>query len=94
VAEKFEQLFAGRELDVSTEMAMHFEAAAEWVRAAEALCIAADKAMRRGAREESVKLTERALRSLENLSKPERETAEKKIRQQIAAVIAPAPNRS
>jgi predicted ATPase len=72
VAEKFEQLFAGRELDVSTEMAMHFEAAAEWVRAAEALCIAADKAMRRGAREESVKLTERALRSLENLSKPRR----------------------
>ena len=94
VAEKFEKLFAGRELDVSTEMAMHFEAAAEWVRASEALCIAAGKAMRRGARDESARLTERALRSLENLSKPERETAERKIRQQIAQVIAPIPNGS
>ncbi len=87
VAEKLEKLFAGREQDVSSELAMHFEAAAEWVRAAQALCTAAGNAMRRGARDEGVKLTERALRLLENLSEPDREPAEKKIRQQIAGMM-------
>ncbi len=87
VAEKLEKLFAGREMDVSSELAMHFEAAAEWARAAEALCTAAGTAMRRGARDEGVKLTERALRLLENLSEPDRQAAEKKTRQQIAGII-------
>jgi predicted ATPase len=87
VAERLEKLFAGRELDVSSELAMHFEAAAEWTRAAQALCTAAGSAMRRGARDEGVKLTERALRLLENLSEPERQAAEKKTRQQIAGVM-------
>ncbi len=87
VAERLEKLFAGREMDVSSELAMHFEAAAEWARAAQALCTAAGTAMRRGARDEGVKLTERALRLLENLSEPERQAAEKKTRQQIAGVM-------
>jgi predicted ATPase/DNA-binding winged helix-turn-helix (wHTH) protein len=87
VAEKLEKLFAGRELDVSSELAMHFEAAAEWTRAAQALCAAAGTAMRRGARDESVKLTERALRLLENLSEPDRQAAEQKTRQQIAGLM-------
>jgi predicted ATPase/DNA-binding winged helix-turn-helix (wHTH) protein len=87
VADKLEKLFAGRELDVSSELAMHFEAAAEWARAAQALCHAARAAMRRGARDEGVKLTERALRMLENLSEPERQTAERTTRQQIAEVM-------
>jgi predicted ATPase len=87
VAEKLEKLFAGRELDVSSELATHFEAAAEWARAAQALCNAAGTAMRRGARDEGVKLTERALRLLENLSEPERQAAERKTRQQIAGVM-------
>jgi len=86
VAEKLERLFAGREMDVSTELALHFEAAAEWSRAAQALCTAAGNAMRRGARDEGLKTTERALRLLENLSEPDREPAEKKIRQQIAGL--------
>ena len=86
VAEKLERLFAGREMDVSTELAMHFEAAAEWVRAAQALCTAAGKAMLRGAREESVQLTNRALRLIENLTEPERQSAEQKIRQLIAGI--------
>jgi predicted ATPase len=87
VAEKLQKLFDGRELDVSSELAMHFEAAAEWARAAQALCTAAGTAMRRGARDEGVKLTERALRLLENLSEPDRQAAEKKTRQQIAGVM-------
>jgi predicted ATPase len=87
VAEKLEKLFAGREMDVSTELAMHFEAAAEWVRAARALCIAAGNALRRGARDEGIKLTERALHLLENLSEPDREAAEREIRPQIAGLM-------
>jgi predicted ATPase/DNA-binding winged helix-turn-helix (wHTH) protein len=87
VAEKLEKLFAGREMDVSSELALHFEAAAEWARAAHALCTAAGTAVRRGARDEGVKLTERALRLLENLSEPERQAAERKTRQQIAGVM-------
>ena len=87
VAEKLEKLFAGRELDVSSELAMHFEAAAEWARAAQVLCTAAGTAIRRGARDEAVKLTERALRLLENLSEPDRQVAERKTRQQIAGVM-------
>lgn len=87
VAEKLEKLFAGREMDVSSELALHFEAAAEWARAAQALCTAAGNALRRGAREEGMKTTERALRLLENLSEPEREAAETRIRQQIAGLM-------
>ena len=87
VAEKLEKLFAGREMDVSSELALHFEAAAEWVRAAQALCTAAGNALRRGAHDEGMKLTERALRLLQNLTEPDREAAETKIRQQIANVI-------
>ena len=87
VAEKLEQLFAQRELDVSSELAMHFEAAAEWVRAAQALCTAAGTAVRRGARDESVKLTERALQLLQNLSEPDRAAAERETRRQIAGMM-------
>jgi predicted ATPase len=87
VAEKLEKLFAGREMDVSSELALHFEAAAEWARAAQALCTAAGNALRRGARDEGMKTTERALRLLENLSEPEREAAETRIRQQIAGLM-------
>jgi predicted ATPase len=87
VAEKLEKLFAGRELDVSSELAIHFEAAAEWARAAQALCSAAGTAMRRGARDEGVKLTERALQLLENLSEPDRQAAERTTREQIAGVM-------
>jgi predicted ATPase/DNA-binding winged helix-turn-helix (wHTH) protein len=87
VAEKLENLFTGREMDISSELAMHFEAAAEWARAAQALCTAAETAVRRGARDEGVKLTERALRLLENLSEPDRQAAERKTRQQIAGVM-------
>jgi predicted ATPase/DNA-binding winged helix-turn-helix (wHTH) protein len=86
VAEKLEKLFAGRESDVSRELAMHFEAAAEWVRAAQALCAAAESARQRGARDESEKLMKDALRLLENLSTRDRAAAEKKIRKQLAGI--------
>jgi predicted ATPase len=84
VAEKLEKLFSGREADVSLELAMHFEAAAEWERAAQALCAAAENAQRRGARDEGMKLMKDALRLLENLSQRDRTGAEMKIREQLA----------
>ncbi len=86
VAEKLENLFAGREADVSRELAIHFEAAAEWERAARALCAAAGNAERRGARDEGVKLMKDALRLLENLSERDRAAAEMKIREQLAGM--------
>jgi predicted ATPase len=86
VAEKLEKLFAGRESDVARELAMHFEAAGEWVRTAQALRAAAENALRRGAREESVELMEHALRLLENVSERDRPAAEMKIRDRIAGM--------
>jgi hypothetical protein len=56
------------------------------VRAAEALCAAAENARRRGACDEGVKLTKDALRLLENLSERERAAAERKIRKQLAGM--------
>ncbi len=88
VAEKLEKLFAGRESDVSHELAMHLEGAAEWVRAAQALCTAAENAQRRGARDEGVKLMKDALRLLENLSERDRAITERKIRKQLAGMEA------
>jgi predicted ATPase len=93
VAEKLENLFAGREADVSRELAIHFEAAAEWERAAGALCAAAENAERRGARDEGVKLIKDALRLLGNLSERDRATAERKIRQQLAGMDEAAASR-
>jgi hypothetical protein len=67
---------------------MHFEAAAEWVRAAQALCAAAESARQRGACDEGVKLMKDALRLLENLSERDRAAAERKIRKQLAGMEA------
>jgi predicted ATPase len=89
IAEKLEKLFAGREQDVCRELAMHFEAAAEWVRAAQALCAAARNAQRRGACDEAVKLREHALRLLENLSDRDRHAAERTVREQLAEMEEP-----
>jgi predicted ATPase len=86
IAEKLEKLFAGREQGVSLELAMHFEAAAEWARAAQALAAAAGKALERGARDEAMQLTEHALRLLDNLSESDRLAPESKVRQQLAEI--------
>jgi predicted ATPase/DNA-binding winged helix-turn-helix (wHTH) protein len=86
VAEKLLQLFAGREQDVATEIAAHFEAAGDWNRAAEALMTSAQAYLHRGDREEALLLLRQAAKLIENL--PERERAEPaaRIRKQIAAV--------
>jgi predicted ATPase len=67
VAERLGELFAGREANVAREMALHYEAACNWQRAASALRAAAQHARQRQAYAEAEELLERALRITENL---------------------------
>jgi len=67
MADHLGRLFAGRESSVAREMAMHYEAAGEWARAATALHAAARHAQNRHAHGDAAELLERALRLLENL---------------------------
>ncbi|MFZ0302103.1 MAG: AAA family ATPase [Terracidiphilus sp.] len=60
IAERLAQLFKGREADVAREMAMHYEAAGEMKRAAQALRAAATHAAQRNAQFEAAELSDRA----------------------------------
>jgi predicted ATPase len=67
IAHRLGELFAGRESDVAREMAMHYEAAGSWQRAAAALHAAAQHAARRLAHAEADELREQAQRMEKNL---------------------------
>ena len=67
MADCLARLFAGRESSVAREMAMHYEAAGDWSRAATALRAAARHARNRRAHADAAELLERALRLLDNL---------------------------
>jgi predicted ATPase/DNA-binding winged helix-turn-helix (wHTH) protein len=86
VAEKLLQLFAGREQDVASELALHFEAAGDWLRAAQALMASAENYLRRGDRDEALLLMSQAGRLLENLPEGERAPAANQLRKQIAVL--------
>ncbi len=86
IAERLAHLFAGREVNVAEEMAMHYEAAGNWSRAIEVVCAAARNAHQRRAYSEAASLYEQALRLAENLSGPPRETTADEIRIQLAAL--------
>jgi predicted ATPase/DNA-binding winged helix-turn-helix (wHTH) protein len=60
IAERLAQIFKGREADVAREMAMHYEAAGELKRAAQALRAAATHAADRNAQYEAAELSDRA----------------------------------
>jgi DNA-binding winged helix-turn-helix (wHTH) protein len=81
IAERLSELFAGREADVAREMAMHFEAAGSWQRAATALYAAAQHAETRKAHAEASELREQALRMAKNVDggEPAVETAKSKV---------------
>jgi len=91
IADRLAQLFAGREVNVAQEIAMHHEAAGNWQRAAAALCSAARHAHQRRADAEAEALLEHALGLAENLGSPHRQTLDKEIRAQLAAVREPLP---
>ncbi len=80
IAERLAQLFAGREVNVAQEMAMHYEAAGNWLRAAEVLCSAARHAQKRRAGSEAEALFQHALRLAENLPDPQRQAIADEIR--------------
>jgi predicted ATPase/DNA-binding winged helix-turn-helix (wHTH) protein len=84
VAERLRSIFAGREFDVAHEIAMHFEAAGEWLRAIETLRAAADAARENKA--SAAELLMRALEIASNLNNGERETAEREIREALDRV--------
>lgn len=65
IAERLGELFKGREANVAQEMAMHFEAAGHWERAAAALRTAADHAGLRQVHLVAAELRERASRIAE-----------------------------
>ena len=88
IAERLAQLFAGREVNVAQEMAMHYEAAGEWLRAAEVLCSAARHAHERGAHSEAAAVYEQASRLAENLASPKRESVQEDIGAEMAALRA------
>jgi predicted ATPase/DNA-binding winged helix-turn-helix (wHTH) protein len=83
IAERLGELFAGREANVAREMALHYEAAGNWQRAASALRAAARHAQQRQAYTEAAELLEHALRIAENLSEMERGTEVREIRSEL-----------
>jgi len=68
IAERLGEMFKGREADVAREMAVHFEAAGSWQRAADALHVAARHAQLRRALLEASELMEHARRLELNMS--------------------------
>jgi predicted ATPase/DNA-binding winged helix-turn-helix (wHTH) protein len=85
IAERLAQLFAGREVNVAQEMAMHYEAAGNWHRAASVLVSAARNARERNAHPEAEALLERAERLAENLGDAQRGAAMDEIRAEMEA---------
>jgi predicted ATPase/DNA-binding winged helix-turn-helix (wHTH) protein len=91
IAERLAQLFAGREVNVAQEMAMHYEAAGSWQRAAAVLCSAARSAHERLACLEAEALLDRAMRLAENLAAPQRHAVEAEIHAELARVRESVP---
>ena len=92
VADKLGELFQGRESRVAAEMAMHYEAASSWLRAANALRTAARHALERKAYSEAWELLDRALELAANLEEMERERATAEIRAEMMAAKEPVLN--
>jgi predicted ATPase/DNA-binding winged helix-turn-helix (wHTH) protein len=86
VAERLKTLFADREADIASELATHFEAAGDWIRAADAMCVSAENAIARQAGAEAAALFTRSLELLQNLDLSQRTTREARIQQRIASL--------
>jgi predicted ATPase len=90
IANRLGEMFAGREANVAREMAMHYEAAGNWLRAANALRAAARHAWQRHANSEAVQLLDRTLAIAENLSDEERDILEREIHDEFEAALVAA----
>lgn len=83
IADRLNQIFAGRETCVAREVAMHYEAAGDWPRAASALRAAARHAHQRRAFADATELLERALRLAQNLPERDRQSTLDDIRSEL-----------
>jgi predicted ATPase len=86
VAARLQSLFAGRNANIAHELAAHFEAAGEWVSAAEALCASAENAIVRRSGSEAAAMLTRALELLQNLDAQQRAAREASIQKRIAGL--------
>jgi len=86
IAEQLKSLFAGREATVASEIAMHCEAAGDWLGTISALRNGALHSRQRHAYQHSTQLLNHALRVTENLSEPERDTLANEIAAELQAI--------
>jgi len=86
VAERLGEIFSGREMDVAREMAMHQEAAGNWLRAADTLRAAARHAQGRKAFGIAEDLMKHALRISENLAGSARQSITNAILEDLASL--------
>lgn len=86
IAERLKTLFADRETSIALELAAHFEAAGDWGRAADALCISANNAIERQSGADAAGLLTRSLELLQNLPAWQRSDREERIQQRIAGL--------
>lgn len=77
VAKKLTDIFAGRESNVASLLASHYEAAGDWNEAIEALIVEADAAVHRGADHAAREVLQHALELSENLKMEERKVVER-----------------
>ncbi|MGC1871792.1 MAG: AAA family ATPase [Acidobacteriaceae bacterium] len=83
IAERLRELFAGREDKVAREVAMHYESAGNWKRAATALRTAARHAYQRQEFSEATQLLQHSLAIAENLNDAERGIIEQEIQAEL-----------
>jgi len=90
IAERLAKLFEGREGNVAREMALHYEAAANWPRAIASLRAASRHAFDRRAHAEAAELLDHALRLTERLREPEREQSARELSLDIQFTVQSA----
>jgi predicted ATPase len=88
IAERLEQLFAGREADVAREIAQHYEAGAEWLRAANGLRKAAAQAQRKQDFGDAADLLQQAMRLLRDRNGKDLQAALHQIEHESEALRA------
>ena len=79
VADRALKLFAGREHEIAAELALHFEAAADWLRSVRFLRTAAENALRRYAHRDAIAILGHALKLTTKLGPDDRAATEPEI---------------
>jgi predicted ATPase len=86
IAERLRGLFAGREVNVAQEMALHFEAGGNWEQAARILRVAARHAHQGRAHQQSAELLERVLLITENMADAEHSAFVREVEEELEMV--------